>query len=127
MCKNTNPSSGSAQHDTGQEAWVPPAGEVALKQLCCVSDWPLYTPSRQQSKGGSPSLPAPISQSPSSHFSVQAPSFTLASHLHPDKILTFLALWLLSPKDIFSVSFLIHYDSIKLAIFFSLVISVALV
>lgn len=45
MCKNTNPSSGSAQHDTGQEAWVPPAGEVALEQLCCVSDWPLYTPS----------------------------------------------------------------------------------
>lgn len=33
---------GGKQHDTGQEARVPPAGEVALMQLCCVSDWPLH-------------------------------------------------------------------------------------
>lgn len=120
---------GSTQHDIGQEAWVPPAGEVALEQLCCVSDWPLHTLSWQQSKGGSPTLPAPLSQSPSSRFPVQAPSFTLASHLHPDKnfIVTFLALWLLPPKDIFSF----FLNSLLLSqirfFFFPLFISVALI
>lgn len=115
---------GSAQHDTGQEAWVPPAGEVALKQLCCVSDWPLHALSWQQTKGGSPGLPAPLSQRPSSHFPVQAPSFTLASHLHPDKkfIVTFLALWLLPPKDIFSI-FLNSLLLNQIHYFFSLFIS----
>lgn len=104
---------GSTQRDTGQEARVPPAGEVALKQLCCVSDWPLHTLSWQESRGGSPGLPAPLSLSPSSHFPIQAPSLTLASHLHPDKkfTVTFQALWLLPKKYIFSIFLYSTYPS----------------
>lgn len=78
---------GTTQHDTGQEARAPPAGVVALMQLCCVSDWPLHALSWQQSKGGSPGLPAPLNQkalaaplSCTSEF-----DSALASHLHPAK------------------------------------------
>lgn len=78
---------GATQHDTGQEARAPPAGEVALLQLCCVSDWPLHALSWQQSKGGSPGLPAPLNQK-----ALAAPlsctskfDSALASHLHPAK------------------------------------------
>lgn len=78
---------GTTQHDTGQEARAPPAGEVALMQLCCVSDWPLHALSWQQSKGGSPGLPAPLNQKALAASLSCTSKFdsALASHLHPAK------------------------------------------
>lgn len=88
---------GGTQHDTGQEARAPPAGEVALMQLCCVSDWPLHALSWQQSEGGSPGLPVPFNQKASAaplyRTNTKFDSLALASHLHPAKT----SLWPLPP------------------------------
>lgn len=80
-----------AQRETGQPARVPPAGEVAPLQLCCVSDWLRRALGPTAVQGRLPrsasSAQSETATAPLCRTSAQLDS-ALPSHLHPGQTLS---------------------------------------